>query len=110
MLRIMQLLTKVNYIYPPRSLLTTIFVDVLTQLSKEKKVKERERAEMKVIDAAKANQIAAINAAVKFELKDMQLPAITIESENDRVKIPRLGEELSDAEQSNFSLFFYYFP
>ena len=59
---------------------------------------------MKVIDAAKANQIAAINAAVKFELKDMQLPAITIEGkENEKVKIPRLGEEALDSELSKLS-------
>ena len=43
--------------------------DVLTQMSKDKKMRERERAEMKVLDAAKANQIAALNAAVKFEIK-----------------------------------------
>ena len=38
-------------------------------MSKDKKMRERERAEMKVLDAAKANQIAALNAAVKFEIK-----------------------------------------
>ena len=60
---------------------------------KEKKAKERERAEMKVFDAAKAHQLAAVNAAVKFEIKDMQLPAITIEGNNtNQVRIPKFGD------------------
>ena len=68
---------------------------------KEKKAKERERAEMKVFDAAKAHQLAAVNAAVKFEIKDMQLPAITIEGNNtNQVRIPKFGdnEEIENGE------------
>ena len=69
--------------------------DVLSHLQKEKKVKEREREEMKAFDAAKqAHQLAAMNAAVKFEIKDMQLPAITIGNtgEGGEVKIPKFGD------------------
>ena len=90
------------------------YQDVLTHLQKEKKNKERERAEMKVYDAAKgsftlhlitvfhwyplAHQLAAVNAAasaVKFEIKDMQLPAITIDQSGDAsgVRIPKFGDE-----------------
>jgi len=74
------------------------YQDVLAHLQKEKKSKERERAEMKVYDAAKAHQLAAVNAAasaVKFEIKDMQLPAITIDPSGDAsgVKIPKFGDE-----------------
>ena len=88
------------------------YQDVLAHLQKEKKSKERERAEMKVYDAAKGNlpaknlkftpfsahQLAAVNAAasaVKFEIKDMQLPAITIDPSGDAsgVRIPKFGDE-----------------
>lgn len=67
---------------------------------------------MKVYDAAKgkkqysqnkpyiiiilAHQLAAVNAAaaVKFEVKDMQLPAITIDPSGDAsgVRIPKFGD------------------
>ena len=72
---------------------------------KEKKAKERERAEMKVFDAAKAHQLAAVNAAVKFEIKDMQLPAITIEGNNtNQVRIPKFGdnEEIENGKVDEF--------
>ena len=43
-----------------------------------------------------AHQLAAVNAAaaVKFEVKDMQLPAITIDPSGDAsgVRIPKFGD------------------
>ena len=64
---------------------------------------------MKILDAARAQQTViqsaalanAANAAVKWEIKDMQLPAITIESESDKVRIPKLGENLEDGKQDH---------
>ena len=52
-----------------------------------------------------AHQLAAVNAAaaVKFEVKDMQLPAITIDPSGDAsgVRIPKFGDT---EEQENGSI------
>ena len=51
-----------------------------------------ELAESKTVSTSSAVQ----NGQIKFEIKDMQLPAITIDSVGEKVSIPKIGEESNE--------------
>ena len=73
------------------------YQDVLAHLSKERKRRERERQEMELAESKTVSTSSAVqNGQIKFEIKDMQLPAITIDSVGEKVSIPKIGEESNE--------------